>query len=82
MAQINKDSIFDPQILTLEPMYDLTIGQIIYMDENKSSEVQQQLKIPSENVEQNKKPNKTRSPVYNFFEWDEDSSKWKSTTCE
>ncbi|KAJ6643111.1 putative AC transposase [Pseudolycoriella hygida] len=60
---------------------DLSIGQIIRIDENQSCEVGELLTINLETVKQLKKPNKTRSPVYKFFEWDEQICKWKCTTC-
>lgn len=81
MALINKDTNFDTQNVTVEPIYDLTIGQIIYMDQSQSREIEQQSDT-AQNVKQIKKPAKTRSPVYKFFEWDEKIFKWRCTTCK
>lgn len=68
--------IFDKQNCWFKVM-DLEIGQIIYINENETGAVD----IPMENVKLLKKPNKTRSPVYKFFEWDAEISQWKCTTC-
>lgn len=79
MDNINKDLNFDNRNLVLN---DLAIGQIIFMDENQNRETEEGTEVPSEKVRQIKKPNKTRSPVYKFFEWDENLSKWKCITCQ
>lgn len=61
---------------------ELAVGQIIYLNENESSEVDQPFEISSDVVKKTKKPIKTRSPVYKFFEWNEEISKWTCTTCK
>lgn len=77
MTQANKeDSNLDTQNL---PTYDLAIGQIIFMDENQICENESRLDITSENVKQIKKPDNTRSPIYQFYEWDENTL--KCTAC-
>lgn len=82
MANINNDPNFDTQNLVIEPSYDLDIGQIIYLDENQNCENEGRLEVPSENIKKINKPTKTRSSIYQFFEWDNDTNKWKCTTCK
>lgn len=80
MAEINQDLIFDSQTFNFEATYDLEIGKIINMTEPKLC--MEKLEVAPTDVKKIAKPTKTRSPVYQFFEWDNDTNKWKCLTCK
>lgn len=76
----NKDSNLYHQDLLLET--DLQIGDIIFMGENINTQGENGVVQPLPLQTALEKPQNTRSPVYQFFNWLDDVKRWKCCLCE